>query len=296
MNLYYKQELTVGALVLVALAVFLGGLLWLTGKSFTSRGKVVVPVQFAVISGLTAGDPVQISGVNVGRVTRVELQEVGRAIVRIEVDGRFRPREDAQAEIGSLGFLGDKYVLYAPGEDEEFLPDDAVIVGREETALASSAAQLAEEAGEVLRRSQGLLSDSMTMQVQQTLAAAERALDVVARVGSGPVVETATQTLVSLQGAARSLDSLLGNPALNESISQMDEIAESVQEMTEGLAAVTQNLAMMLELMQSPDGSVGRALTDTTLHTDVHELLVSMRLLLDDIRERPGRYVNVTVF
>jgi hypothetical protein len=76
----------------------------------------------------------------------------------------------------------------------------------------------------------------------------------------------------------------------------MDEIAESVQEMADGLAAVTQNLAMMLELMQSPDGSIGRALTDTTLHTDVHELLVSMRLLLDDIRERPGRYVNVTVF
>ena len=48
--------------------------------------------------------------------------------------------------------------------------------------------------------------------------------------------------------------------------------------------------------MRSPDGSIGKALTDTTLHTDVHDLLVSMRLLLDDIRERPGRYVNVTVF
>lgn len=296
MDLYYKQELTVGALVLVALAIFLGGLLWLTGKSFTTRGKAVVPVQFGVISGLTAGDPVQISGVNVGRVTRVELEEVGRAVVHLEVHGRFRPRVDAQAQIGSLGFLGDKYISYSPGEAEEFLPDDAIIIGLEETALASSAAQLAEEAGEVLRRGKNLLSDSMTIQVQQTLAAAERALDVVARVGSGPVVETATQTLVSLQGAARSLDSLLGNPALNESISQMDEITESVQEMTDGLAAVTQNLAMMLELMQSPDGSIGRALNDTTLHTDVHELLVSMRLLLDDIRERPGRYVNVTVF
>lgn len=296
MDLYYKQELTVGALVLVALAVFLGGLLWLTGQTFTSRGRTTVAVQFGVISGLTAGDPVQISGVNVGRVSSVELQEVGRAIVYLDVSGRFRPRIDAQAQIGSLGFLGDKYVAYTPGDAEELLPDDAVILGSDETELASSAAQLAEEAGEVLRRSQNLLSDSMTTQVKQTLAAAERALDVVARVGSGPVVETATQTLVSLQGAARSLDSLLGNPSLNESISQLDEISESVQEMTDGLAAVTQNLAMMLELMQSPDGSIGRALNDTTLHTDVHELLVSMRLLLDDIRERPGRYVNVTVF
>ncbi|MEE8572540.1 MAG: MlaD family protein [Gemmatimonadota bacterium] len=257
MDLYYKQELTVGALVLVALAVLLGGLMWLTGKSFTSRGKSVVPVQFGVVSGLTVGDPVQISGVNVGRVSRMELEEVGRAIVHIEVDGRFRPRADAQAQIRSLDFLGAKYVSYLPGDAEEFLPDDAIIIGVEEKELASSAAQLAEEAGEVLRRSQSLLSDSMVVQVRQTLAAAERALDVVSRVGSGPMVETATGTLVSLQGAARSLDSLLGNPALDESISQLDEIAESVQEMTDGLAAVTQNLAMMLELMRSPDGSIG---------------------------------------
>ncbi|MGD8727210.1 MAG: MlaD family protein [Gemmatimonadales bacterium] len=296
MDLYYKQELTVGALVLVALATFIGGLMWLTGKSFTSRGKATVSVQFGVVSGLTTGDPVQISGVNVGRVSGVRLEEVDRAIVHLEVDSRFRPRADAEAQIRSLDFLGAKYVSYTPGEAEEFLPDDAIIVGVEEHELASTAAQLAEEAGEVLRRSQNLLSDSMAIQVQRTLVAAERALDVVARVGSGPMVESATETLVSLQGAARSLDSLLGNPALDESISQMDEIAESVQEMADGLAAVTQNLAMMLELMQSPDGSIGRALTDTTLHTDVHELLVSMRLLLDDIRERPGRYVNVTVF
>lgn len=296
MDLYYKQELTVGALVLVALAIFIGGLMWLTGKSFTSRGRVVVPVQFGVVSGLTAGDPVQISGVSVGRVAAVDLVQVGDVIVRLEVDSRVRPRVDAQAQIRSLDFLGAKYVSYSPGLAEEFLPEDAVIVGIEEAELASSAAELAEEAGEMLRRSQGLLSDSMVTQVRQTLAAAERALDVVGRVGSGPLVDNATQTLVSLQSAARSVDSLLGNPALNESVSQLDEIAESVQEMTDGLAAVTQNLAMMLELMQSPDGSLGRALTDTTLHTDVHEVLVSLRLLLDDIRERPGRYVNVTVF
>jgi phospholipid/cholesterol/gamma-HCH transport system substrate-binding protein len=66
--------------------------------------------------------------------------------------------------------------------------------------------------------------------------------------------------------------------------------------MTDGLAAVTQNLASMIQLMQSPEGSLGKVLTDTTLYTDMHDVLVSMRLLLDDIRERPGRYVHITVF
>jgi len=296
MDLYYKQELTVGAFVLAALAVFVGGLMWLTGQSFTSRGRVTVPIQFQAAGGLTTGDPVQISGVTVGRVSDIRLEEVGRVSVRLELDQRLRPRRDATAEIRSLDFLGAKYVAYSPGEAEEFLPDDAVIAGVSEGELASSAVKLTEEAATVLHRSQELFSDSMLGQVRRTLAAAERTLDVVARVGSGPMVTSATETLASLQGAAQALDSTLSNPAISESLSQMDEIAEGVREMTDGLAAVTQNLASMIQLMQSPEGSLGKALTDTTLYTDMHDVLVSMRLLLDDIRERPGRYVHITVF
>ena len=296
MDLYYKQELTVGAFVLAALVVFIGGLMWLTGQSFTSRGRTLVPIQFQTVGGLTTGDPVQISGVTVGRVSNMDLVEVGRVMVRLELDRRLRPRRDASAEIRSLDFLGAKYVAYSPGEAEEFLPEDAVIVGVEESELASNAVKLTEEAATVLHRSQELFSDSMLGQVRRTLAAAERTLDVVTRLGSGPMVGSATETLASLQGAARALDSTLSNPAINESLSQMDEIAEGVREMTDGLAAVTQNLASMLQLMQSPEGSLGKALTDTTLYADMHEVLASMRLLLDDIRERPGRYVHITVF
>jgi phospholipid/cholesterol/gamma-HCH transport system substrate-binding protein len=216
--------------------------------------------------------------------------------VELEVDRRVQPKIDAVAEIRSLDFLGAKYVSYSPGTAEQALPDDAVITGREEMELASGAVQLADEATRLLQSSRELLSPQLAAQVRQTLAATEHAMDVVARVGSGPMAESASASLEALQGAAMALDSTLSNPAINESLSQMDEIADGVREMTDGLAAVAQNLAMMIELMRSPDGSIGRALTDTTLHNDMHEVLVSLRLLLDDIRERPGRYINVTVF
>ena len=43
-------------------------------------------------------------------------------------------------------------------------------------------------------------------------------------------------------------------------------------------------------------GSIGKLLSDKTIHDDLHEVLVSLRQLLDDIRERPGRYTFVSVF
>jgi phospholipid/cholesterol/gamma-HCH transport system substrate-binding protein len=296
MDLYYKQELTVGGFVLAALVVLIGGLMWLTGQSLGGGGRVTVPVQFTSIQGLTAGDPVMISGVSVGRVAQVQLEAVGRVIVQLEVNERVRPRVDAQASIRSLDFLGAKYVLYQPGEADALLEDGELIVGNQERDLATGAAELTDQASAVLQASRDLLSPETAQQVRSTLNAAERAMDVVHRVGSGPMVTEAESAITSLSAAAASLDSVLSNPDLHRSLAEMDEIAVGVREMTQGLAAVSQNLALMLETMRSPEGTVGRLLTDSTLYVDMHETMVSLRMLLDDVRERPGRYVNVSVF
>ena len=96
MDLYFKQEITVGGVVLAALVVLIGGLMWLTGQSFAGGGRVVVPVQFTTIQGLTTGDPVMISGVQVGRVARVQLDRVGRVTVDLAASVREPGRDKAR--------------------------------------------------------------------------------------------------------------------------------------------------------------------------------------------------------
>ena len=109
MDLYYKQEITVGLLVIVAVAGFFGGLMWLTGRTFAT-GRMDVNVVFEEIGTLTEGDPVQISGYMVGTVAAIELEEEGRVNVRLEVDRRYPPKVDAEVAIKALDFLGAKYI------------------------------------------------------------------------------------------------------------------------------------------------------------------------------------------
>jgi len=296
MDLYYKQEITVGVMVLAALAIMLGGLMWLTGESLTGRGMTKVQVRFETVSGLNKGDPVQISGVTVGRVSRVQLQRVGSVMTELNIREEVRPRLDAGAEVRSLDFLGSKFVAYSPGMAEGFLDPDSVIAGVNETELSESAVALAEEATRTLNRAQAIMSEEVVEQVKATMAAAERALNVVADVGEGPIVDDITASLRSVRNAAASLDSIVSDPSIKESVRQLDEITEGVREMTDGLAAVTQQMALLVEQVRSPDGSIGKVLTDTTLYNDMHEVLESLRKLLDDVREHPGRYVNVKVF
>lgn len=128
MDLYYKQEIKVGLMVLVALIVLVIGLMWLSGQTLRRQG-VLVPVRFETASGLTAGDPVHISGVSMGRVASVDLEAVGRVLVRLEVAERVRPRTDATAAVRALDFLGAKYVDYQPGTAPELLPSGSLIEG-----------------------------------------------------------------------------------------------------------------------------------------------------------------------
>lgn len=115
-----SRELRVGLLTLAALAVA-GAAVFVIGERRNLFALTnTYTVRFENVAGLANGNPVQLSGVTVGRVEDVVLpQEVDeiRLTVRISVDRRYaaRVREDSEARIKTLGLLGDKYVEISSG-------------------------------------------------------------------------------------------------------------------------------------------------------------------------------------
>jgi phospholipid/cholesterol/gamma-HCH transport system substrate-binding protein len=196
--------------------------------------------------------------------------------------------------VKSLDLLGSKYVDYVPGTAAESLPDDEVLEGERETEFTTTATAIGDRASELMASTQVLLTED----VRPALDATRRAMEVIARVGDGQLIERATGALVSLQQVGERLDSTLSNPAINEAVSRMDEVAENLEEMTEGLAATTGALGQILDKVNTNQGTLGRLVNDTTLATDLHAVMEEMRLLLQDLRERPGRYMprSVKVF
>src|SRR5437879_13300351 len=117
MDLTYKQEIGVGALVLMGLAVFTVGLFWFTGRSIKSSG-VRTEVVFANVSGLKQGDPVMVSGVKKGRVQSVKLERVGRVKGVLELSSDVKPRIDASAGVGPADVFGAGFGDLWPGDAE----------------------------------------------------------------------------------------------------------------------------------------------------------------------------------
>ena len=290
MDLTYKQEIGVGALVLMGLAVFTVGLFWLTGRSIKSTG-VKAQVVFANVSGLKQGDPVMVSGVKKGRVQSVKLERVGRVDVVLELASDVKPRVDASASVGSTDFFGARFVDFSPGDDQKpFLQDGHAIVGTTPPALMDVATGVATRANELIGNASGIVNQQLAEDIHNTLVATQRGLNVLTEAGSGPMIRQTTATLASVERVMAHIDTILGNGK------RIDSLGANITDLTNQLSQATASLNGLLAKVNKGEGTLGRLASDSTLYNDLHKTLNALTDLLTDLKERPGRYVHVKVF
>lgn len=296
MDLAYKQEVGVGALVLFGFALFAFGLFWFSGKTIGAHG-VYVDAVFANVQGLKEGDPVLVSGVKKGRVAKVRLDRVGKVTVTLELSSDVKPHMNAGATISSLDFFGAKLVDYSPGaEDSPLLPSGRVIVGTEQEQLTDIAHGVATRANELIGNASGLVNNQLGVDIHNTMVATQRAMNTVTATGGGPLVNQTTQTLASIQRVMARFDTLLG--AANPSVAgkRIDTLSTNMARLTDQLSQASGSLNRLMQKMDSGQGTLGMLATDTTLYHDLHQTLTALTTLLNDIKERPGRYINVKLW
>jgi phospholipid/cholesterol/gamma-HCH transport system substrate-binding protein len=109
----------VGILCLAYLSVKLGKMELLGGNYYE------LSADFTSVSGLKAGASVEIAGVEVGRVDRIELDpargDLAKVLMRIQ--SGIKLTDDSIASIRTRGIIGDKFILIKPGGSDKLLTD-----------------------------------------------------------------------------------------------------------------------------------------------------------------------------
>jgi len=291
MDFRYSREVVVGAIVTVAILVFIFGTMWLSGRSVSSSN--LVRIQFANASGLKRASPVRVSGVNVGKVERIEFVDVGKVVAVASLPPKIRPRIDADAKIVAVTLVGDYAIDFDPGNAAEPLPPGKVILGSQDLGLSGRAMTLADRADSVLIGAQALANRETADQLratlttlQGTLKATQRTMQVYGDPTRGPTAEL-TQTLASFRRLSARLDSTLANPGLNRALTRSDTL-------TGNLASMSARLDSTLAMINRGQGTAGKFVTDSALYYDMRGVLKSMQGLLDELKKNPGK-VGVTV-
>jgi phospholipid/cholesterol/gamma-HCH transport system substrate-binding protein len=291
MDFRYSREVVVGAIVTVAILVFIFGTMWLSGRSVASDN--LARIQFANVSGLKRASPVRVSGVNVGKVERIEFIDVGKVLVSASLPEKIRPRVDAEAKIVSVTLVGDYAIDFDPGRAAELLPPGKVILGSQDLGLSGRAMELSDRADSILIGAQALVNKETADQLRSTLKALEatlratqRTMRVYADTSKGPTAEL-TKTMATFRQLSTRLDSTL-------IAFRTDTISASLTAMTSQLTATSGRLDTLLVGMNRGQGTLGKFVTDSGLYYDMRELSQSMKELLDELKKNPGK-VGVTV-
>jgi phospholipid/cholesterol/gamma-HCH transport system substrate-binding protein len=160
-------KLRVGIFVLVSLALFLGVIYMLGARARLFEARYTIAAEFTDVGGLQPGATVRLAGVQIGRVSGVELpaQPGGKVRVEMKIAKQFadRIRTDSEARIVTQGLLGDRIAeitvgsaqmaAVQPGEtirsrdpvDISHVIGEGAGVVRSVAALADSFRQVAEE-------------------------------------------------------------------------------------------------------------------------------------------------------
>ncbi len=113
-----NTETKVGVFVVIAVLI-LGYMSIKVGNlSFQRQPGYEIKVLFESASGLSPDVPVEIAGVEIGRVQRITLKN-GKAFVILNIDPSVQIKRDAKAMIKTRGILGDKYIALSPGSPLE---------------------------------------------------------------------------------------------------------------------------------------------------------------------------------
>ena len=126
----FSLELAVGIFTLIGvaalgyLAIGLGDLRLFSGSEY------LVYAEFDNISGLKPGATVEVGGVQVGTVTKLELKDP-MARVSMMLQRSFKIKDDDIASIRTKGIIGDRYVKISRGSSDTYIKEGGTVLDTE---------------------------------------------------------------------------------------------------------------------------------------------------------------------
>lgn len=287
------HEFRVGVFVLLGILAFMTVLFLMTDPaSFRGRYMVVTHVEDA--SGIRRGDPVQMRGVNIGRVHRFGMTD-GGVDITLEIEGEWDIPTDSRASLASTGLLGGVTVDIQRGTATQLLGDGGRLEGDSGAGggLLGSVDALSGQAEDVLGRIEGLLSDPTVNAVEASALELQSLLEELSSLARSQSDDIASLT-ASLNRSATAVEE-----ATPEATATLVEARATMTRLNQTSATLDRALTSLEDVtgrMARGEGSLGKLSQDDELYVNLSAAAESARLLLDDIRANPGRYIKISVF
>ena len=292
-----SKEVKIGIAFLISIFVLYFGISFLKGINIFRPANSYIVV-FDDVTDLALSSPVILNGLQVGLVHSMKLdpgnpQQV-IAIVNLYKGVKIPKGSSFELDIPTLG--GGKVLLKPNYGEETYYTSSDTIRGIRNHGMLES------------------LSGGMLPQITGVLTRIDSVLIGFQTVASNPAL---TQSLINteqitkqLSESTRQLSGIMTRlnkdvPAITSNIATISDDVKGLTSQTKSINLATtynsvdsivKNIHHLTEKINTKDNSLGLLLNDRQLYDSINTTLNNASLLLKDVKENPGRYINVKVF
>ena len=294
------RELWVGVFVILGLVAILTALYTLTDAALF-RGRYIIQTVVPDAGGIRRGDPVQMRGVNIGRVSSFHIVSDG-VEVDLEIEGRYPIPTDSQVELRSGGLLGGMVANVIPGVAAQDVGWSDALPGSIGKGIFDQIDVLQEQADKALTRVQRLLDEKTIQNVHE---GGDDLRQLLRRLNEMTAEQRDEFTALtrSLRRTAESLEQTATGPEIDRSVKRIDALTGQLDSLVSTLDQSARSAQNVLARIDRGEGSLGKLTRDEALYDNATAAAASLKQaadelanLAEDIRNQPGKYVQVSVF
>jgi phospholipid/cholesterol/gamma-HCH transport system substrate-binding protein len=293
------SELKIGVMAVAALTLTAILVIAVGGASGFAWERYDLKTTFANVQGLKSGAIVRVAGVEVGKVSKVELSGTGVDVhLSIKKENQSRVTTDSFASIGAMSLLGEPLIDVSPASTGTPLKDGDVIRSKRPPAAIGDVAETANE-GIVqatallkdIREGRGSLGklftdDQLYKELNAFVASANAVASSINR-GQGTlgkftrdskVYDELQRSLANLQEMTRKINA--GEGSLGQLLKD-DKLAKS-------LTATSGNFEQISGRLNRGDNTAGKLLTEKELYDRLNSTVSRLDALTKNLNDGQG--------
>lgn len=290
-----RDEVLVGLLLLVAIAIGLGGTIWIA-RGGLSKGYSMY-ARFPWGAGLKQGQPVLLAGVQVGFVDEVKLIPDGTITVTLQIQKEHQVPAGTTASVKPNGIFGDQLIALQPikGAQGYMSRGDTIPVGpgtpgtdqllTKGDSIAANVLALTDET-----RAQ-FVADGGVKDIRRTVADLTKLVAQLSAVATAQSAQL-TRTQEQLRRTLASIDSV----KVDSSVKNVQAMTASFEQLSRELRETNGKVQLVVDKVSNGNGTAGKLMNDPAVYMRVDSLLAHIDALVLDLQKNPRRYINLKIF
>jgi phospholipid/cholesterol/gamma-HCH transport system substrate-binding protein len=286
---YKKMSYISGVIIFFSAVILLWSVLWLSGQRIISSSEYRLYFKFTDVVGLRDRSQVFMRGYRIGWTKGVRFEPDG-VVVRVDIKDRFQIPIDSKVEINTLNLIGEKAITIEPGTSTQMLAAEGQMEGKNKDIMILAKTMLMDvhnrmKEGDLDQRIKDAASSLKTL--SELLSKVDKKVD-------DFDMKMYNQQIAEIGDAARSLRTA-GTEAAELARESRGSV-KRVEETAVHLTALSEQLTGIATRLNNGEGSAGELLTNKEYVKNFNATVTELKLLIEDLKKNPGKYVNVSVF